>query len=65
MWEVLTGDYASSLSPETCLQKSLTYTQPGSIVVFHDSYKAFRNLSYALPRFLEHFAEQDFRFSLL
>lgn len=65
MWDVLTNDYDSSLAPEKCLQQSIKHTQSGSIIVFHDSLKAQRNMMYALPRFLEHFTGLGYRFETL
>lgn len=65
MWDVLSGDFSQELSPETVLKKSIRYTQNGSIVVFHDSLKARRNLEYALPRYLEHFSKKGFVFKSL
>ena len=65
MWDVLTHDYAKSYSPENCLKGSVKATRSGSIVVFHDSMKAERNLTYALPRYLEHFSEKGFSFEAL
>ncbi len=52
MWDVLSGDFDSSISPERCLQNVTRNTQPGSIIVFHDSIKSYRNLEYTLPKFL-------------
>jgi peptidoglycan-N-acetylglucosamine deacetylase len=65
MWDVLTQDYRQSLSKENCLSGSLKASRPGSIVVFHDSLKAERNLSYALPRYLEYFSAKGYIFSAL
>lgn len=65
MWDMLTNDYDATLSPEKCLQKAIKYTQSGSIIVFHDSLKAERNLLYALPRFLEHFSRLGYTFETL
>ncbi|MBA4848806.1 polysaccharide deacetylase family protein [Emticicia sp. BO119] len=62
MWDVLTADYDAHLLPETVLTKALKYTENGSIVVFHDSIKANKNMSFVLPRFLEYFSEREFRF---
>lgn len=53
MWSVLSGDFDARLSGQTVLQKTLQYTKPGSVVVFHDSIKAFPRLEYALPRYIE------------
>lgn len=63
MWDVLSGDFDQRLKPEKCLKKVLQYTQKGSIVVFHDSLKAFDRLRYTLPRALEYWSNQGFTFS--
>ncbi|MFD3003543.1 polysaccharide deacetylase family protein [Pontibacter toksunensis] len=65
MWDMLTNDYDAALSPEKCLQMAIKYTQSGSIIVFHDSLKAKRNMMYALPRFLEHFSRLGYAFETL
>lgn len=65
MWDVLTGDYSNSISPEVCLNKSIDATNTGSIVVFHDNIKAQQNVSYTLPRYIEHFLNKDYQFALL
>jgi peptidoglycan/xylan/chitin deacetylase (PgdA/CDA1 family) len=65
MWSVLTKDYSSSISEEKCLKNAIKNTSSGSIVLFHDSLKANRNLYYALPRFLEHFSKQGYTFEKL
>ncbi len=62
MWDVLTGDFSAELSPERVLKKTVQHTEPGSIVVFHDSVKAFRSLRYALPRTLEALTNRGYRF---
>ena len=65
MWDVLSGDFSSEISPEICLKKSIQHTHPGSIVLFHDSIKASKNMLYALPRYLEYFTERGYRFEAL
>jgi peptidoglycan-N-acetylglucosamine deacetylase len=65
MWDVLTSDYSKSLSPEKCLAGSIKATRPGSIIVFHDSLKAERNMTYALPRYLDYFSQQGYSFRVL
>lgn len=65
MWDVLSYDYAKSVSQERCLNGVINATRQGSIVVFHDSIKAEKNMSYALPRFLEHFSNEGFSFHSL
>lgn len=54
MWDVLSGDFDLELTPENCLQNVLETTTPGSIIVFHDSDKAWKRLEYTLPKFLEY-----------
>lgn len=60
MWDVLSGDFDVNLSPEKCFQNVIKHTKNGSIVVFHDSLKAFERLKYALPKVLEHFSTLGF-----
>jgi hypothetical protein len=62
MWDVLSADFDSSFSPEQCLNNVLENVSPGSIIVFHDSEKAFNNLKYALPKTLESLKEAGFNF---
>lgn len=57
MWDIVTRDYNRSLSREGCLRNVTKYLTAGSIVVFHDSEKSFKNMSYALPRTLERIKE--------
>jgi peptidoglycan/xylan/chitin deacetylase (PgdA/CDA1 family) len=65
MWDVLSGDFDINLSPEKCYQNVINHTENGSIIVFHDSLKAFDRLAYALPRALKYFADKGFAFSTL
>ena len=62
MWSVLSGDFDQQILPEKCLQNVLLNTRPGSIVVFHDSEKAWKRLVYALPKVLEYFTEKGYSF---
>jgi len=65
MWDTLSVDYDNGLSEEKCLQNSIRASQPGSIIVFHDSIKAEKNLKYVLPKYIKHFQEQGFTFKVL
>jgi peptidoglycan/xylan/chitin deacetylase (PgdA/CDA1 family) len=65
MWDVLAIDYNKNISPEKCYKNSVAATRPGSIVVFQDSVKAERNMTYALPRFIEHFLELGYVFKAI
>lgn len=63
MWEVLSGDFDANLTPEACLGYVLYHSKPGSIIVFHDSTKAWPRMQYALPKVLEHFSREGYRFA--
>lgn len=65
MWDVLSGDWEPHLTPEKCLKQVNRSIRDGSIIVFHDSEKAFPRMSYALPRVLERFAEEGYTFEKL
>lgn len=62
MWDVLSGDFDTSISAEKCFQNVLENTKPGSIIVFHDSEKASENLKQVLPRVLKYYSEKGFEF---
>ena len=44
MWDVLSADFDNEITPEKCLQNVLSNIKSGSIIVFHDSKKASKNL---------------------
>lgn len=65
LWEVLTGDFDEQLSPEACWEQFKDHLNNGSIVVFHDSYKAWERLSVVLPRLLEKYHQLGYQFKAL
>lgn len=60
MWDIISYDFDPTISKEECLENVLKNVRSGSIIVFHDSQKAFRNLEYVLPRTLEFLKEKGF-----
>lgn len=52
MWSVLSGDYDRMLTPKKIINGVLDNTVPGSVIVFHDSAKAEKNLKASLPEVL-------------
>ncbi len=62
MWDVLSGDFDTSNSPQKCINNVCGNVSPGSIVVFHDSLKAWDNLKVALPEVLERLTAAGYRF---
>lgn len=65
MWDVLSADFDEVITPKQSLQFVVLRSSPGSIIVFHDSEKAFSKLSYVLPRILQFFSEKGFKFLAL
>lgn len=63
LWSVLSMDYSNRLSPWECSQIVERNTRSGDIIVFHDSYRAERNLRYALPHALDYLLAAGFRFA--
>ncbi|MCB0382658.1 MAG: polysaccharide deacetylase family protein [Psychroserpens sp.] len=65
MWDVLSFDWQKEISEEECYKNVITKSKEGSIVVFHDSIKASKNMMYALPKVLEYFSEEGYQFKAL
>lgn len=62
MWSVLSGDFDRKITPEQCCENVLKNAESGSVIVFHDSEKAFERLKYALPRVLRYYSEKGYQF---
>ena len=60
MWDVLSGDFDKNYSASQCIDNVLSNYVRGSIVVFHDSEKAFANLKQVLPAVLDHLKNEGF-----
>ena len=65
MWDVLSGDFDIDCTPQQCLANVLFASVSGSIIIFHDSEKAFPKLAYTLPRILNYFSEKGYLFKSL
>lgn len=61
MWDIISYDYNVNVSKEKCLQNVSQNIKPGSVVVFHDSLKAEKNLRYVLPKVLESISENGWK----
>jgi peptidoglycan/xylan/chitin deacetylase (PgdA/CDA1 family) len=64
-WDLITRDYNSQLTGEQVFQIVRKHARNGSIVVFHDSLKAQKNMRYAMPRALEFLLGQGYAFKTL
>lgn len=62
MWSVLSGDFDVNITPDQCYNNVVNNTESGSVIVFHDSEKAFERLRFTLPRVLKYFSEKGYQF---
>ncbi len=65
MWDVLSADFDISLHGDQCANNVIQNSRPGSIIVFHDSAKAWDRLQIALPKVLQYFHENGYEMALL
>lgn len=61
MWDILSADFDTNITPEKCAENVLKNIQPGSIIIFHDSIKASRNLKHVLPQTLAYLQENGYK----
>ena len=62
MWDLVTRDYSYRMTSEDVLANVKKYTRNGSIITFHDSLRAEKNLKHALPLAIEWLLEQGYSF---
>lgn len=61
MWDVLSGDFDVQLEPAVMIQQMLPQIEGGSIIVFHDSEKAWPRLKEGLPATLTWLLEKGWK----
>ena len=65
MWDVLSFDWQKEVSAQDCTNNVISKSKEGSIIVFHDSIKASKNMMHALPKVLQYFSEAGYNFKAL
>ncbi len=65
MWSVLSADFDKSITPQKCLDNVVLNAKPGSIILFHDSTKAWDRMSFALPKTLAFYSNAGYSFKSL
>lgn len=65
MWSVLSADFDRAVTPQKCLDNVVLNAKPGSIILFHDSTKAWDRMSFALPKVLAYFSNEGYKFKSL
>jgi len=64
-WDVLSRDFDKNITKGKCLKNVLKKTENGSIIVFHDSVKAFDKLKFVLPKILEYYTLKGYQFKAI
>lgn len=65
MWEIISIDWDKNIAPETCFKNVINTAKNGSVIVFHDSVKASKNMMYALPKVLEYYSKKGYAFKAI
>jgi hypothetical protein len=65
MWDVLSGDFDQKLTAKQCTLNVISKTKAGSIIVFHDSEKAFPRMKKSLPEVLNYLSGKGYRFEVI
>ncbi|WP_290146476.1 polysaccharide deacetylase family protein [Paramuribaculum intestinale] len=65
MYDLVTRDYSKRLRPNQVFDNVRRYARPGSIIVFHDSLKAERNMKAALPLAIKWLKNEGYEFDVL
>lgn len=65
MWDVLSGDFDLKRSAGDCIKTVCKDVENGSILVFHDSNKAWPRLKECLPQILEFLKEEGYKMEKL
>ena len=65
MYDLVTRDYSRRLTPGQVMDNVRRYTRNGSIIVFHDSVKAWPNMHVVLPGAIRWLKEQGYEFGTL
>jgi peptidoglycan-N-acetylglucosamine deacetylase len=65
MWDVLSGDFDTNIDGIKCTNNVILNIKPGSIIVFHDSVKAYDRLKIALPNTLQWLQQNNYTTQIL
>jgi peptidoglycan/xylan/chitin deacetylase (PgdA/CDA1 family) len=62
MWDVISCDYDPVLTPDQCYNNVVDFVRDGSIITFHDSLKAKKNILTALPLVIDQLIKEGYSF---
>lgn len=63
MYDLVTRDYSKKLTPDQVFDNVRRYARNGSIIVFHDSLTAEKNMKAVLPRAIEYLRALGYSFA--
>lgn len=62
MWDIISRDFDQLLSPEQVAANVLKNVRAGSVIIFHDSVKAEKNMKAALPVVIRELRQRGYQF---
>jgi peptidoglycan/xylan/chitin deacetylase (PgdA/CDA1 family) len=65
MWDVLSADFDQKISAEKCVSNVVHHVKNGSVIIFHDSEKAFARMKVAVPQILNYFTRLGYEFDVI
>ena len=65
MWDYITYDFDARYNAQSIMRDIKKYSRNGSIVIFHDSIKASKNMLEVLPQAIEYWQSQGYKLELI
>jgi len=62
MWDLVSCDYRGDWEPSRIIHNVLDYVRPGSVITFHDSLKAEKNMRESLPFVIKELKKRGYVF---
>ena len=62
MYNIISGDFDSTLSTKYCYKKTIRYAKAGDIILFHDNLKSISKVQYLLSSCLDYWSAEGFTF---
>ena len=63
MWDIMSWDFKENISSKKIFRNVMDNVESGSIILFHNNLKSYKNLKKSLELILEKLKEQEYQFS--
>ena len=63
MWDIISWDFKENISSNKIYRNVINNVENGSIIVFHNNLKSYKNLKNSLEIILEKLKEKEYQFS--